>query len=81
MEIKKEIVTGDPNGPSLPILVIGALKNGFFGCLEKEVNGKLYVVKPVLLMGIFEWLINVERSGRVYTLMDLTLNGFEYSIF
>ena len=51
MEIKKEIVTGDPNPQNVPILVIGALKDGCFLPEEVESNAKLYGVNPVFIEG------------------------------
>jgi pimeloyl-ACP methyl ester carboxylesterase len=51
MEVKKEIVTGDPNPKKVPILVIGALKDGCFLPEEVESNAKLYGVNPVFIEG------------------------------
>lgn len=74
MEVRKAIVTGDPNPLNIPIMVIGAMHDGCFLPEEIEENAVLYGVKPVFFDGghdvmldrcwkdaaesIYKWLIS-----------------------
>jgi pimeloyl-ACP methyl ester carboxylesterase len=62
MEVKKEIVTGEPNPKKVPILMIGAREDGCFLPGEIESNAELYGVKPVFVEG--GHLVMVDRSWK-----------------
>lgn len=51
MEIRKAIITAEPNPQKVPILVIGARQDGCFPPEEVEANAEIYGVKPVFVDG------------------------------